>query len=145
MSLSKWDRRFLEVAHLCASWSKDPEEGVGAVIVSPDGRQVSWGYNGFPRGLVDTYERLHDRDEKLRLTLHAELNALLNRAVDVRGWTLYCTKAPCSECAKALIQAGIVRLVCIEKIRGDSHWATDQMRALNIMAEAHIEIEALVS
>lgn len=139
-NLDKWDRRFLEVAYMCASWSKDPEDGVGTVLVSSDKRQVSWGYNGFPGGVDDSYERLHDKTIKRHFTLHSELNALLNSAVDVRGWTMYCTKFPCMECAKAIVQTGIVRLVCEESYE-DSNWAIDQFHAGKLLGEAGVRID----
>lgn len=138
--MDKWDWRMMDVAKWnVASWSKDPSEGVGALLVSPDFRQVSWGFNGFPRGIEDTEERLNDKETKLKLTIHAELNALNNAVVDVTGWTLYCTKFPCSNCAKSIIQKGIKRLVC-PAIRGDSSWILDQTLALNLLKEARLDV-----
>ena len=94
--LSKWDARFLELAVHISNWSKDPSTKVGSVIVSPDRRVLSMGYNGFPRGVVDTVERLEDRETKLRYVSHAERNALDNVDQDLRGCILYCTLQPCS-------------------------------------------------
>lgn len=75
--MSKWDHRFLELAELVGSWSKDPSTQVGAVIVDIDNRIVSTGFNGFPRGCLDHADTLGDRDRKLLRTIHAEDNALL--------------------------------------------------------------------
>ena len=77
---TRWDRHFIEMAVLCAGMSKDPRTRVGAVIIGPDREVRSTGFNGFPRGISDTYERLHDKTEKLRLVVHAEVNAILNAA-----------------------------------------------------------------
>ncbi len=55
------------MALLCASMSKDPRTRVGAVIVGSDLEVRSTGFNGFPRGVADTPERLQDKSTKLRL------------------------------------------------------------------------------
>ncbi len=68
----KWDRRFIELARHIAGWSKDPSTKVGCVIVNSDRTIASIGYNGLPRGVIDTPERLGLRDAKLAMTLHAE-------------------------------------------------------------------------
>jgi dCMP deaminase len=141
MELDKWDFRLVGIAREVALWSKDPGEGVGAVLVSPDRRQVSWGYNGLPRLVEDSHARLQDREVRRHLTVHAELNALLNCPHDVTGWTLYCTKFPCASkcCAQAIIQRRVARVVCAE-IDHESSWATDQMTALGLMHEAGVEV-----
>ena len=74
-STEKWDRRFMEMARLVASWSKDPSSKVGAVITR--GKfVVSVGFNGFPQGVVDSEERLTNRELKYPMILHAEINAI---------------------------------------------------------------------
>lgn len=71
-----WDDRFLELATVISSWSKDPSTQVGAVIVDDDNRVISIGYNGFPKGIKDDH-RLSNRDLKYEMVVHAEANALL--------------------------------------------------------------------
>lgn len=107
----KWDHRFLDLASMVASWSKEPNTRVGCVIVDENRRIVSTGYNGFPRGVKDTLDRINDRDTKLALTLHAEENALLYAGANVDGCTAYVTHPPCSTCTAKLIQSGIKRVV----------------------------------
>lgn len=105
----EWDMRFLALATTIASWSKDPSTKVGAVIVRPDRTIASLGYNGFPRGVSDHYK---DRDHKLLRTVHAELNAILSAREPLQGCTIYVTPlCPCSNCAAAIIQAGIGRVI----------------------------------
>jgi len=108
-----WDGRFLELAQLVATWSKDPSTKVGSVIVDAKRRVLSVGYNGFPRGLPDDPATLAKRDAKLSMTVHAEMNAILNTGVptSLEGATLYSSLYPCNECAKAIIQSGIARVV----------------------------------
>jgi dCMP deaminase len=110
---AKWDNRFLNLAYTVEQWSKDPSMKVGAVIVDSSNRVLGIGYNGFPRGVKDTEERYADRlGFKYPAVVHAEVNAILNSYVDLRGATLYCsTGVPCPDCAGPIIQAGITRVV----------------------------------
>ena len=103
------------LAHLSAMRSKDPSTQVGAVIVSGEHRVVSIGYNGFPNGCSDD-EFPWDREgdfgaTKYPYVVHAELNAILNSKNDLRGCSIYVSLFPCNECAKAIIQSGISRIV----------------------------------
>src|SRR3989344_2191240 len=84
----KWDRRFLALAEHVAQWSKDPSTKTGAVIVDPNNRVVSLGYNGFPRGVNDLPERLSNRELKYKIIVHCERNALLFARESVRGYRL---------------------------------------------------------
>lgn len=95
-----------------SAWSKDPSTQCGAVIVDPKGRIVATGYNGFARGVEDRHDRLHDREEKYRLVVHAEINAILTAGRDLAGCTLYTHPFPtCERCAAQVIQSGISRVV----------------------------------
>ena len=110
-----WDEYFMGLAHLSALRSKDPSTQVGACIVSEDKKVVGIGYNGFPRGCSDD-EFPWERDggfidTKYAYVVHAELNAILNSNQDLRGCTVYVSLFPCNECAKAIIQSGITRIV----------------------------------
>lgn len=137
-AISKWDERFLIMAFTIASWSKDPDCKVGAILVSPDKTKVSWGYNGLPRGIPDSIEVLEDKQEKNLLTVHAELNCLLN-ATETKGWTLYCTKPPCIKCALALIQAQVAKVVCMP-LDQNSSWFLDQKKAKNLLIKSHVVV-----
>jgi dCMP deaminase len=107
-----WDQYFLRIAAVAASKSKDPSTQVGAVIVRPDRTIVSVGYNGFPRGVADTPERLNDRPTKYSLVVHAEMNAILSARESLNGYTLYTVPfMPCDRCFVHVIQAGIKRVV----------------------------------
>lgn len=109
--MEMWDRRFLELANHISDWSKDPRTKVGSVIVSDRRRIVSVGYNGFPRGVDDTEDRLQNRDTKLLFIAHAERNALDNAECSVVDSTLYTTLFPCNECTKSIIQRSVKRIV----------------------------------
>ena len=120
----KWDLRFIELARLVGSWSKDPSTQTGAVIVRPDLTICSVGYNGFPRSMDDTQILLSDREEKYSRIIHCEMNALLNAKESVKGYTLYTsTFLTCDRCAVHMIQAGIKRVVCESLYPTDSRYA----------------------
>ena len=111
-----WDEYFMGVAILSGMRSKDPNTQVGACIVSEDHKILSMGYNGFPIGCSDDefpWEREGEPlDNKYFYTTHSELNAILNyRGGSLDRATMYVTLFPCTECAKAIIQCGIRRLV----------------------------------
>jgi dCMP deaminase len=93
------------MACLVGSWSKDPVKQVGCVLVDSDNRVVATGFNGPPIH-VDSVKP----DERLAITIHAEINALLT--ADRQVHTAYIWPvAPCSQCMAALAQAGIKRIV----------------------------------
>lgn len=117
-SLSKWDRRFLDLAQTVGGWSKGPRKRVGAVIVRPDRSVASMGYNGPPRGFDDEAFLAMTRDEQHKVAVHAEANAMLQmNNVDVlltrlRIYTMFVSPLyPCSDCAKDIIAIGIKRVV----------------------------------
>ena len=111
-----WDEYFMGVAILSGMRSKDPNTQVGACIVSEDHKILSMGYNGLPRGCSDDeFPWCREGDpleNKYFYTTHSELNAILNyRGGSLEGSTIYVTLFPCNECAKAIIQSGIKRVV----------------------------------
>ena len=110
-----WEAYFMGIAHLSALRSKDPSTQVGAVIVDDERKVVSIGYNGLPKGCSDdTFPWGREGgmlDTKYAYVVHAELNAILNSPRPVKGCTVYVSLFPCNECAKAIIQSGITRIV----------------------------------
>jgi len=118
-----WHAFFLRIAALWATRSKDPGTKCGAVIVNGENLVVSSGYNGLPRRIVDSVERLENRQRKLELTVHAEINAILNAArlgVSIRGCTLYTTPlVPCSSCAPLIVNSGISQVVTDGRVWDD--------------------------
>jgi len=109
-----WAMRFIQLAEIFASYSKDPSTKVGAVAISPDRRIIIPGYNGFPAALQDLPSRLENRDQRLKFTVHAEENVLITlrsllppTSPSIKGWTLFTTHHPCSKCALALLNSPI--------------------------------------
>ncbi len=141
-----WDEYFMGIAVLSSMRSKDPNTQVGACIVSPEKKIIGVGYNGFPIGCSDDelpWAREGEWIEtKYPYVCHAELNAILNSPVSsLKGATLYVALFPCNECAKAIIQTGIRKVVYLS----DKYKDTDATKASRKMMEsAGIELEQLV-
>ena len=137
----KWDSRFLELAKLVSTYSKDPSTQVGAVIVSPDKSVVSVGYNGFPRGMEDKLELLSNREEKYSRIIHAEVNALISAKRDLIGYTLYTYPFMCCDrCAVQMIQAGITTFVYTKATEEQSkRWQPAFDRVHQYFAECHVQ------
>lgn len=111
------DERYLRMARIWSENSYCKRRQVGALIVK-DKSIISDGYNGTPSGFGNLCEDENDRTKPY--VLHAEANAITKVAKSGNssdGSTLYVTASPCIECAKLIIQAGIVRVVYSELYR----------------------------
>jgi len=136
------DHTFLEMAYVFANLSKAKRRKVGCIIVK-DGQVISNGFNGTPSGFsncceeplyssVDDCYILQTKPE----VLHAETNALMKIARSTNssiGSTMYLTCSPCFECAKLIIQSGIIRLVYKEDYRKED--GIDLLRQTDIIIE----------
>jgi dCMP deaminase len=114
---NEFDKRYLEMAHIWAKNSYCQRRQVGALIVK-EKMIISDGYNGTPSGFENVCE---DETGKTKpYVLHAEANAITKVAKSSNsseGSTLYVTSAPCMECSKLIIQAGIKRVVYSDDYR----------------------------
>lgn len=152
----RWNEHFLRMAFEQCRMSKDPRTQVGAVIVGPAGEVRSTGFNGFPRRICDSPERLADRETTLKLIVHAEMNAVLAAArigVQLEGCTLYLAATdetglvwggpPCTRCTVEILQAGISRIVSRPgKPAGTAwKWRQDTELARSLLAEAGVAFE----
>ena len=133
---AKWDDRFLSVAAIVASWSKDPSTKAGCVLVRPDKSIASLGYNGFPMGCSDSTEKYEDRETKYARVIHAEMNALMfcRDPIPLVGFTLYTTAPSCPRCAAHMIQAGIRRFVWWD-VDNETYKRWDLDRTYRILGE----------
>ena len=135
----KWDMRFLSLASLVASWSKNPRTKVGAVIVDKQHRVISLGYNGYPFNIEDTIVSA-DREEKLLKVIHAEENALLFRDSSVIGCKIYITHPPCPNCTSKILQVGISEIITIEASKEHlDKWGDKHKITLSMINEANIK------
>ena len=126
------DCRYLRMARIWAENSYCQRRKVGALVVK-DKMIISDGDNGTPSGFENICE--DESNVTKPYVLHAEANAITKLARssnNSEGSTLYVTAAPCIECAKLIIQAGIKRVVYGEKYRLDD--------GLKLLRKANIEI-----
>lgn len=112
-----WEEYFMGVAYMSGMRSKDPNTQVGACIVSDDNKILSMGYNGLPKGCDDdafpwVRDNQNPLENKYFYSTHSELNAILNyRGGSLEGAKIFVTLFPCNECAKAIIQCGIRKII----------------------------------
>jgi dCMP deaminase len=142
-TLSKWDERYIDIAKRIAAWSKDPSRKIGAVAVGDKGQILSQGYNGFPRGILDSSERYNNRERKYQLVVHAEMNVIFNatfNGVSLDGASLYVYGLPvCSECAKGIIQVGVKRIVILTDDVVPDIWTNSFKITSEMLSEAGVE------
>lgn len=138
-----WGDRYIHLAKEISTWSKDPSTQVGAVVIGQNGEVLSQGYNGFPRSIKDTPQRLKDREKKYNLVVHAEMNAIYNASlngVSLKGSTLYVYGLPiCNECAKGVIQVGIDRVIATRPADYNKEWDESIKDAKALFKEAEVE------
>ncbi len=142
-----WDQYFMGLAFLSAMRSKDPSTQVGACIIDEDKKIIGIGYNGFPMGSSDDKMPWNKEGEfletKYPYVVHAELNAILNSIKSLKNSTIYVTHFPCNECAKAIVQSGIKKVV----FYSDKHRDLDSTRASKMIFEnaqvtmVHLEMD----
>lgn len=138
-----WDKRYLDLCKHIAQWSKDPSTKVGACIVDPEFNNiVSLGFNGLPRGVEDTVERLSDRETKLKLIVHGERNAILFAGRSVRDYRLYTYPfMPCSICAGIVIQSGITEVIApVTPAAIEERWGVDLKLVQEMFEEARVQL-----
>lgn len=144
MENSNWDNRWMELAQVISSWSKDRSRKTSAVIIDDRNVLVSIGWNGFPREINDDVNDRHERPSKYFWTEHAERNAIFNAAANgykLRGCKMYLPWFPCADCARAIIQSGISSIVCVEPDWNDPNWAKDFSIVKIMLDEARVSIK----
>jgi dCMP deaminase len=140
--IDKWDGRFLSLAQLVSTWSKDPSTKVGAVIVRPDRTVASLGFNGFPQSMDDNLVFYTDREKKYSRIVHGEINALIFAHESVKGYILYTYPfIPCDRCVVQIIQAGIIRIVAPQATAEQlTRWKDSFDKTRSYCKEAKVEL-----
>ena len=142
LTAAGWGDKYINLAKEISTWSKDPSTKVGAIVVGCDGQILSQGYNGFPRGINDSDERLNNRERKYELVVHAEMNAIYNASltgVSLKDSTLYVYGLPiCNECAKGIIQVGIKKVIALRPEKYNIAWEESANNARNLFSEADV-------
>lgn len=140
-------RDYLRQAYLEAWFSPDPSTQNGAVLVS-EGLVIGKGYNRFARGVIQTPERLADRNQKYPRTAHAEENAIWSAVrtgfgTMISNSTLYVAWYACEKCAVAILESGVKRVVGHRQHPGvlnlHSKWANCVEIGLSMLREGGVE------
>lgn len=143
----KWDLRYLMMARLVGSWSKDPSTKVGAVLVRPNNSVAATGFNGFPPGHDDSPELYANREYKYQHVIHAEENAINFFGQTAEGFTLYTSFPCCPNCVEKAGKAGVKRIVCPMLVTYDREpdwirsWEQRIQESYQVAAQYGIELE----
>jgi len=147
------DKAYMTCAFAIAELSRARRKKVGAIIVAPLGGIIAEGCNGTPAGFDNNCEDEIGSDQSAAVRLvtkpecvHAESNAITKVARSNNssvGATLYCTLTPCFECAKLIIQSGIVRVVYAEQYPYATHTGPSRALGLELLAKARIPVDKL--
>lgn len=134
-----WRRYLMGFAEHASTKSKDSTK-VGAALVGPQGEIRVTGYNGPPRGVIDSEER-RQRPTKYLFASHAEANTIAFAAregIRTSGCSLFVTHHPCSACARSIIQAGITCVVIDDGVTSMPQEEFDAAEAM--FREAGVEV-----
>lgn len=143
-----WDEFYYEMMRTIRKKSKDESTKVAAVIVGENNEVRSIGFNGLPRGVNDDKERHperhFERPEKYYWYEHGERNAIFNAArvgTPIEGCKLYVTGYPCTDCARAIIQSGIVEVIIADFDSPEflERWKEKIEKSLTMFKEAGVE------
>lgn len=130
--ITRYDAAYLRLAESWAKLSHCARKQVGAIIVK-DEMIISDGYNGSPAGFDNCCEDTEGNTHWY--VLHAEANAILKVAKSTnncKGATLYLTLSPCKDCSKLVLQAGINRVVFMDKYK--------DTEGIDFLANAGVEV-----
>lgn len=124
------------------------QSAVGAVIMK-NGAEISRSANVLPPELKEIMERKGEtvtEEDRYHLIEHAERSAIfkgVRAGADMAGATIYCTRFPCSDCARAIVWAGIKRAVFAGGFAGEQRWLVSQRAALKILRYGGVTIRYL--
>lgn len=137
---------YMAVARAMSEKSKDRSTKVGAVLVKPDMKVASLGFNGFPRRMQDNLQFLASdtpamRAEKLKRMVHAEQNAIRHcDSGTTEGYHLVVTRHPCDRCALEIACTGITDVWYHEDKDYESRWAESVADARQTFEECGIRV-----
>lgn len=116
--IPSFDDRMMSMVYLLAEGSKDERTHIGAVVIGPDKEIRTTGYNSFVRGLNDNLPERQEKPEKFYWFEHAERNGMDNATLigsSLKGCKMYTNGIPCTNCARGIIQSGILEVIVDEK------------------------------
>ncbi len=148
MKRPSWDEMYMNMCYEVASRSPDESTHSGCYIATQDNTPVSFGYNGFPRGIKNTPER-QQRPLKYQYFEHCERNAFYNAGREGKsclGAKIYVNWLPCADCARAIIQEGISEVIvhkqgqlAFKMSRDEAVWDADHDIVLGMFEESGVK------
>lgn len=137
-------KELLKTSYKKAKESEDPSTQNAALLVSDRGDILVADTNRFPEGVKTNKERW-ERPLKYKFIEHAERNICYvsaKQGIKTKGLTMVCPWAACSDCARAIIQSGIIRLVTHQQAheRSPEFWAKEIEIAFTMLKEAGVEV-----
>ncbi|MEK7498629.1 MAG: deaminase [Patescibacteria group bacterium] len=143
MTQHNW-KHLLRMAYTIARQSHDPSTQNGALLIDDNGVILGRDYNQFPYGVQETPARW-ERPLKYKVIEHAERNVIFQLArigISTDGLTMVCPWAPCSDCARAIIQSGLARLVTHKQAhdRSPEFWRKEIDVAFEMLHEAGVDV-----
>ncbi|MBF0192223.1 MAG: CMP deaminase [Magnetococcales bacterium] len=119
--MPKWNERFLQLAYFVSQWSKDPKAKVGSVLLNSRGWPIALGFNGFPKGIEDSLDKLEDGELKNKMVVHAEQNALICAGTKAENGEIYIIGKPvCPRCAVPINSFYIFPNPCFNEVASRS-------------------------
>ena len=141
--INEHDIILMKKADILSCMSDDPRKKVGAIIGYPDGSIAAMGFNDLEPGTKNREKILNDKKLKNEVIIHAERNAINNAlnssAINLAVCSIYVSFAPCKECAKCIVQAGIRRVPFPKMDDPSSSWRESAERAKGLMRNAGLE------
>lgn len=147
IKIPSWDELFMRHVYLIASKSKDESTKIGSILVR-DRHVISEGFNGLPIGVMDDIPQRQERPEKYFWFEHAERNSIYCCArfgTRTEGAAMYTQGIPCADCARAVIQGGIARIIVHKQWEDrqsewNEKWQESTIRSRKMFGEANIEV-----
>ena len=143
--LNSFDQMFMMLSYVVAMKSKDCSTTVGCVVVGSDNEIRSVGYNNFVRGWDDDDPKNHERPYKYEITEHSERNAFYNAlrsGVSLKGCKIYVPWHPCCDCARAIVQSGLIEVILHKEYPSDINdkWTDSQQTASDILKQGGVRV-----
>jgi len=132
----------MALARHLAEWSRDPSTKVGCVIAGPTNEVRALGYNGLPRRVDEAPGRLEHPDKYLWIE-HAERNAIYTAArtgVPLEGCRMYVSWFPCVDCARAIVQVGLIEVVAVKPDWSLEPWGPQFVQSRAILREGKVRV-----
>jgi dCMP deaminase len=140
------NRVYLRHAYQYAmSCSKDPSTQLGAILVKPNIGIIAWGVNGIPEKIKDTEDKWQYPKKNIYVE-HAERNVIykcVSRGINTSGLVMYCPWYSCVDCARAIIEAGIVGIVGHKEMfeHTNNRWKETVDKGISLLKEAGVKCE----